>query len=72
MSSFANDIRPLFREKDVKSMTFMFDLSSYEDVKEHADGILETVDNGSMPCDGQWTPEQVAVLRGWISDGFPE
>ncbi len=72
MSSFANDIRPLFRDKDVKSMRSMFDLSSYDDVKEHADGILETVENGSMPCDQRWTPEQVAVLKGWIDDGFPE
>lgn len=72
MSSFTNDIRPLFRDKDVESMKSMFDLSSYDDVKDRADGILETVENGSMPCDQTWTPEQVAVLKGWIADGFPE
>jgi len=72
MSSFANDIRPLFRDKDVESMKSMFDLSSYDDVKEHADGILETVENGSMPCDQSWTSEQVAVLKGWIGEGLPE
>ena len=44
MTSFATDIRPLFRDKDVKSMTSMFDLSRYEDVKDNADGILETVE----------------------------
>ncbi len=72
MSSFSSDIRPLFRDKDIKSMKFMLDLSSYDDVKQNADGILATVQNGSMPCDQQWTPEQVAVLKGWIDDGFPE
>jgi hypothetical protein len=72
MTSFASDIRPLFRDKDIKSMKFMLDLSSYDDVKQNADGILATVQNGSMPCDQQWTPEQLAVLKGWIDDGFPE
>jgi hypothetical protein len=72
MSSFASDVRPLFRDKDVKSMKFMLDLSSYDDVKQNADGILATIENGSMPCDQQWTPEQVAVLKGWIDEGLPE
>lgn len=72
MTSFATDIRPLFRDKDITSMKSMFDLSRYEDVKDNADGILETVENGSMPCDQTWAPEQVSVLRAWISEGFPE
>lgn len=72
MTSFASDIRPLFREKDVKSMKFMFDLSRYDDVMDNADGILDTVENGSMPCDETWSPEQIATLKAWISEGFPE
>ena len=72
MSSFATDIRPLFRDKDVQSMRSMFDLHSYDDVRANADAILETVESGSMPCDQQWTSEQVDVLKGWIDDGFPE
>lgn len=72
MSSFATDVRPLFRDKDVQSMKSMLDLSSYGDVKKHADGILETVEDGSMPCDLRWTPEQVAAFKGWMDDGFPE
>ncbi len=72
MTSFATDIRPLFRDKDIKSMKSMFDLGSYEDVRDNADGILETVENGSMPCDQTWSPEKVSTLRAWISEGFPE
>ena len=72
MSSFATDIRPLFRDKDVQNMKSTFDLSSYDDVKQHADGILETVENGSMPCDLEWTPEQIATFSGWMHEGFPE
>ena len=56
MTSFAADVRPLFRDKDVQSMKSMFDLSRYQDVKNNADGILATVAKGSMPCDQTWTP----------------
>jgi hypothetical protein len=69
---FETHIRPLFREKDQGSMRFAFDLSAYADVKEHAGAILERVANGSMPCDGAWPPEQVAVFRSWVENGMPE
>lgn len=46
-------IRPLFREKDVTSMSKAFDLASYDDVRAHADGILARVADGSMPCDAR-------------------
>lgn len=72
MTSFAKDIRPLFRDKDVQSMKSRFDLSNYQDVKDNADGILETVADGSMPCDLTWSPQQVATLTAWISEDFPE
>ncbi len=49
---FESEIRPLFREKDVESMSAKFDLSSYDDVKASADAILGAVSGGSMPCDG--------------------
>jgi hypothetical protein len=71
MASFDKDIRPLFRELDVNSMRRMFDLSKYEDVKTHAEQIYHAVDAGSMPCDGRWTADQVALLRSWIDEGYP-
>ncbi|MCW2543761.1 MAG: hypothetical protein JWM40_1313 [Frankiales bacterium] len=72
MTSFANDVRPLFRDQDVKAMKFRFDLSDYDDVKENAGGILDSVAEGSMPCDAPWSADQVAILEKWISEGFPE
>ena len=72
MTTFASDIRPLFREKDIKAMRFMFDLSRYEDVRDNADGILSTVADGSMPCDQAWSSEQVSTFRTWMGEGFPE
>jgi hypothetical protein len=68
---FAQDIKPLFRERDRKSMLFAFDLWSLEDVSTHADGILAQVEAGTMPCDGAWPAERVAVLRRWIDAGKP-
>ena len=67
--SFARDVRPLFRDEDVDAMEWAFDLRSYEDVREYADGILERLADGSMPCDGEWPEEQVEVFRAWIAGG---
>jgi hypothetical protein len=52
--SFAKDIRPLFRAKDINAMKKAFDLSDYGEVRSHADAILGKVSAGSMPCDGPW------------------
>jgi hypothetical protein len=69
--SFEAQIRPLFRPEDVEEMSWAFDLSSYEDVKENAEAIYERLADGSMPCDGPWKAEQVQRLRGWIDAGSP-
>jgi hypothetical protein len=70
---YARDIRPLFREKDVSSMSNAFDLASYEDVRANADKILAQVSDGSMPCDGAWPEEPVALFaRGWTPAARPE
>jgi CDGSH-type Zn-finger protein/truncated hemoglobin YjbI len=69
--SFAQHIKPLFREKDRKSMSFAFDLWSYADVRANAAGILERIRNGSMPCDGAWPAEKAAVFQRWTESGTP-
>ena len=68
--TFATDIRPLFRDRDVSSMSSTFDLSSYDDVRANAEAIYDQLDAGSMPCDGAWPPENVARFRTWIDEGF--
>jgi hypothetical protein len=69
-TSFAKDVRPLFRAKDINSMKKAFDLSSYDDVRSHADAILGRVAAGTMPCDGPWPEEQVDVFRRWVEEGM--
>jgi hypothetical protein len=69
--SYESDIRPLFREFDRTEMEWAFDLWDYDDVKEHADAILERVEEGSMPCDEPWPEDRIEVFRKWIQDGLP-
>jgi len=67
--SFERDIRPLWRERDVKSMTFAFDLSSYDDVRNNAEAIYDQLASGTMPCDGAWPADDVNRFRAWIDGG---
>lgn len=70
MANFARDIRPLFRDQDVEEMQFAFDLSEYDDVKANAEAILERLSDGSMPCDGAWSDEQIELFRQWMQEGY--
>jgi len=67
--SFAQDIKPLFREEDREAMDYVFDLWSYNDVSTHAENIFERLDDGSMPCDEPWSAEQIQLFRRWIDAG---
>jgi hypothetical protein len=49
--SFARDIRPLFRDRDIQSVKFPFDLASYEDVRTQAEAVCAVLAAGQMPCD---------------------
>lgn len=69
--SFAQDIKPLFREGDRESMKWAFDLSSYDDVAANSDAILGRLQDGTMPCDGAWPEEQVDLFQRWVDAGTP-
>ena len=66
---YSTQVKPLFRESDRDSMSFAFDLWSYDDVREHADEILERLSEGTMPCDGGWPAERVDVFKRWVDGG---
>jgi hypothetical protein len=69
--TFEQHIRQLFRDRDIQSMSFAFDLSSYDDVRANAEAIYEKLAAGSMPCDGPWPAEDVERFRTWIDNGSP-
>lgn len=69
--SFEADIKGLFRENpDRVAMRAIagFDLHRFDDVSDHADAILARLEDGSMPCDGSWPPDRIALFRKWIED----
>jgi hypothetical protein len=70
--SFAKDIRPLFRDTpDLDSMKdYGLDLSSFADVKAHAEDIYSRVVDGSMPCDEPWPKDQIAKFKQWMDEGM--
>jgi hypothetical protein len=69
--SFETDVKPLFSERDRRSMEFAFDLWSHDDVSEHDDDILAGLDAGTMPRDGAWSKAHVDLIRRWIQSGKP-
>ena len=70
--SFAKDIKPRFRDKDRSSMLGRFDLWSFDDVRVNAPAILEVLQAGTMPCDGQWSPGDIDLFAQWIAGGAVE
>jgi hypothetical protein len=70
--SFEEDIRPLFRPRDINVMRNIagFDLSQFEDVKANADRIFERL-QVNMPCDGLWPAEDLAKFKAWKDGGMP-
>ncbi|HLI56476.1 MAG TPA: CDGSH iron-sulfur domain-containing protein, partial [Actinomycetota bacterium] len=69
--SFEAHIKALFRPTDREHMEFAFDLWSYSDVAKHAQVILDRLRDGSMPCDGAWSADQVSVFERWVDAGTP-
>jgi hypothetical protein len=49
-----------------------FDLWSYQDVRDNAPSILEVLRAGTMPCDGQWSPDHIDLFGRWVAGGMAE
>jgi len=64
---FDDHIRPLFRAMDRNSMLFAFDLWKQADVAAHREQILARLRAGTMPCDGAWPGEKVALFARWAA-----
>jgi hypothetical protein len=52
-------------------MDFAFDLWDYDDVRDNAQAILGRLTAGTMPCDGAWPEERIALFRRWLEAGTP-
>ena len=67
--SFDEDIKPLFRETDRTEMEWAFDLWNEADVRSNADGILERLEAGDMPCDDSWSADKIEIFKAWVNQG---
>jgi hypothetical protein len=67
---FAAHIKALFRASVRQSMSFAFDLWSYDDVRAHAADIARRLDDGTMPCDGAWSAARIEVFKRWAGTGL--
>lgn len=66
--TFAQDVRPLFRERDVSSMSSRFDLSSYDDVVANAETSTSGSRTARCPAMAHGRrPTSSAFARGWIA-----
>ena len=77
-TSFAKDIRPLFRDVDVQHMTDLgLDLSDYQQVRDRSADILmkvklKTARRMPPPPDPAWTAEKIALFQKWVDEGYPK
>jgi len=71
--SFAKDIRPLFREGDVKCMApagVRLDDPAWMSVAANAQAVYHAVSSGAMPPDAPWPKERVKAFKTWMDEGF--
>jgi hypothetical protein len=72
--SYATDIRPLFRDGDIKCMGpagVHLDDFAWMKVPVNAQHVLHAVSSGKMPPDAPWPKDRVALLQQWIDAGYP-
>jgi len=62
----------MIRADDREFMDFVFDLWSYDDVRDNAEAILARLEDRTMPCDGPWPEERIETFRAWIAAGTPQ
>jgi hypothetical protein len=73
--SFAADIRPLFTSIAIQHMSWFCDLSNYENVRDHAQEILNRLQGSGgavMPplaSGGPWAADKVQLFGQWVANG---
>jgi hypothetical protein len=72
--SYAADIRPLFRDGDVKCMGkagVKLDSLAWMSVPANASAVYGAVSAGTMPPDKPWASEHIALFKAWVDAGYP-
>jgi hypothetical protein len=72
--SFAADIRPLFRDGDIKCMRkggVKLDDAAWMCVPDNAKLVYGSVSAGTMPPDAPWAADRVSLFKSWMDAGYP-
>jgi hypothetical protein len=72
--SFAADIRPLFRDGDIKCMRkggVKLDDAAWMCVPANAKLVYGSVSAGTMPPDAPWAVDRVSLFKSWMDAGCP-
>jgi hypothetical protein len=72
--SFAVDIRPLFRDGDVRCMSpagIHLDDAAWMCQPANAQKVYGAVAAGKMPPDAPWPAERVSLFKQWMDAGLP-
>ena len=64
--SFANDIKASSsaRRTAVDARPIR-PVGCFQDVRDNGPAILEVLRAGTMPCDGQWSTDDIDIIRNW-------
>ncbi len=81
-TSFAKDVLPLFRVGDIDCMSgfdvqldavdWMCDPAASPGFPDHGNArqVFSALSGGTMPPDGAWPSERLAIYQQWMDDGF--
>ena len=71
---FAADIRPLFRDGDIRCMKpagIRLDDPAWMCVPANAQKVYGAVSTGKMPPDAPWPADRVSLFKRWMEAGCP-
>jgi hypothetical protein len=72
--SFATEIKPMFREGDVRCMKpagVLLDDAAWMCAPANAAKVYGAVSTGKMPPDAPWPAEKVSKFKQWMDAGCP-
>jgi hypothetical protein len=81
-ATYANDIRPKIRDRDITCMTrrgysigdadWMCDPSPGDGFDDHGNArhVFEVLSVGKMPPDGKWSQDWLDTYQAWMDGGF--
>jgi hypothetical protein len=71
--TYAHDIRPLFRDRDIACMTprrIKLGDPTWMCVAANAQRVFDVLQAGVMPPDGKWPDDKLTIFKNWMDTGL--